>query len=60
MFCTPVLHQLKQQVSLTVEGQNVGQQKTRYAATDYRASSGNTSTGSEAGFGKNGGNSHEH
>jgi len=34
--------------------------KTRNAATDYRQGTRTTGTGSEAGFGKNGGNSDEH
>jgi hypothetical protein len=45
---------------MAVEDQDVGKQETRNAATDYRESSGNTSTGSEAGFGHNGGNKHEY
>ena len=61
MFRTPVLQALFFQVFLTEEAvPNVGEQKARYAATDDRESSGTTSTGSAAGFGKNGGNSHEH
>ena len=47
-------------VSVTVEGPYVGQQETRIRAADYRETPGNTSTGGQAGFGKNGGNSDEH
>jgi len=49
-------------VSPTVEANaNVGIEKTRIAATEYLKSSGTTSPGSEAGFGrcKNGRNIHE-
>ena len=60
MFRTPVPHQLQQQVSLTAEGQNVGRKETRNSAADYRETPGNSSTGGQAGFGKNGGKSHEH
>ena len=57
----PGLHRLLLKVFLTEEAKtNVGKQKTRYTATDDRSSPGTTSTGRKAGFGKNGGNSHEH
>ena len=62
MFRTPVQNQaifagVTDRGGLT---KDVGKQKTRNAATDYRQSPGTTSTGSEAGFGNNGGKSDEH